>query len=46
MESTLLYAVAVFMGFFAIMNLIANVPMFLSLTSDDDEQTTAIFLQN
>ena len=41
MESTLLYAVTVFMGFFAIMNPIANVPIFLGLTSDDDEQTTA-----
>ncbi len=29
------------MGFFAIMNPIANVPIFLGLTSDDDEQTTA-----
>jgi multiple antibiotic resistance protein len=28
------------MGFFAIMNPIANVPIFLGLTSDDDEQTT------
>ncbi len=41
MESTLLHAVTVFLGFFAIMNPIANVPIFLSLTSDDDEQTTA-----
>ena len=41
MESTLLHAVTVFMGFFAIMNPIANVPVFLGLTSDDDEQTTA-----
>ena len=41
MESTLLHAVTVFMGFFAIMNPIANVPIFLGLTSDDDEQTTA-----
>ncbi len=40
MESTLLHAVTVFMGFFAIMNPIANVPIFLGLTSDDDEQTT------
>lgn len=29
------------MGFFAIMNPIANVPVFLGLTSDEDEQTTA-----
>lgn len=41
MESTLLHAVTVFMGFFAIMNPIANVPIFLGLTSEDDEQTTA-----
>jgi len=41
MESLLLHAVTVFMGFFAIMNPIANVPIFLSLTSDDDEQTAA-----
>ena len=41
MESTLLHAVTVFMGFFAIMNPIANVPIFLGLTSDDDEQATA-----
>jgi len=41
MESILLHAATVFMGFFAIMNPIANVPIFLSLTSDDDEQTTA-----
>ncbi len=30
------------MGFFAIMNPIANVPVFLSLTRDDDGQTTAL----
>jgi multiple antibiotic resistance protein len=41
MESPLLYAVTVFMGFFAIMNPIANVPIFLGLTSGDDEQTTS-----
>jgi len=29
------------MGFFAIMNPIANVPIFLGLTGDDDAQTTA-----
>jgi multiple antibiotic resistance protein len=40
MESTLLYAITVFMGFFAIMNPIANVPIFLGLTSDNDEKTT------
>ena len=41
MENILLHAATVFMGFFAIMNPIANVPIFLSLTSEDDEQTTA-----
>lgn len=41
MKSTLLHAATVFMGFFAIMNPIANVPIFLGLTSDDDEQTVA-----
>jgi multiple antibiotic resistance protein len=41
MENILLHAATVFMGFFAIMNPIANVPVFLGLTSDDDEQTTA-----
>ena len=40
MKSMLIHAVTVFMGFFAIMNPIANVPIFLSLTSDDDEETT------
>lgn len=42
MNSTLLHAATVFMGFFAIMNPIANVPVFLSLTRDDDGQTTAL----
>ena len=41
MESLLLHAVTVFMGFFAIMNPIANTPIFLGLTSGDDEQTVA-----
>ncbi len=40
MESILLHTVTVFMGFFAIMNPIANVPIFIGLTGDDDEQTT------
>ena len=40
MENILLHALTVFMGFFAIMNPIANVPIFISLTSGDDEQTT------
>ncbi len=41
MENMLIHAVTVFMGFFAIMNPIANVPIFLGLTSADDKQTTA-----
>jgi len=40
MESALLHALTVFMGFFAIMNPIANVPVFIGLTSGDDAQTT------
>ncbi len=41
MESTLLYALTIFMGFFAIMNPIANVPIFLSITSDVDDDTVS-----
>ncbi len=41
MENAPLHAITVFMGFFAIMNPIANVPIFLGLTSGDDEKTTA-----
>ncbi len=40
MGSILLHTLTVFMGFFAIMNPIANVPIFLGLTSGDDKQTT------
>jgi multiple antibiotic resistance protein len=40
MKSMLLHPATVFMGFFAIMNPIANVPIFLGLTADDDPQTT------
>ena len=40
MENILVHSATVFMGFFAIMNPISNVPIFLSLTSDDDQQTT------
>ena len=42
MEKMLIHAVTVFMGFFAIMNPIANVPIFLGLTSGDDKKTTVI----
>jgi len=40
MDAIMLHAVTVFMGFFAIMNPIANTPIFLGLTIDDDQQTT------
>jgi len=47
MDGVLLNAAGVFAGFFAIMNPIANVPIFLGLTSEDDEQTTrAVALQS
>lgn len=42
MENLWVHALTVFMGFFAIMNPIANVPIFLSLTEGDDEKTTAM----
>ncbi|BAJ01106.1 MarC family protein [Shewanella violacea] len=40
MDGVWLHMGTVFMGFFAIMNPIANVPIFLSLTSEEDEKTT------
>lgn len=40
MEHLILTAAAMFMGFFAIMNPVANVPIFVSLTAEDDEPTT------
>ncbi len=39
MEEILLHALTVFMGFFAIMNPIANIPIFMSLTHEEDKQT-------
>ncbi len=39
MKELILHTVTVFMGFFAIMNPIANIPIFLSLTADEDRQT-------
>jgi len=36
MQGYLIHAVTVFMGFFAIMNPIANTPIFLGMTADDD----------
>lgn len=40
MENILIQFTTVFMGFFAIMNPIANVPIFLGLTAEDDNETT------
>ncbi len=40
MENFLTHPAIVFMGLFAIMNPIANVPIFLSLTAADDRETT------
>ncbi|AAM71723.1 MAG TPA: MarC family protein [Chlorobaculum sp.] len=42
MANLWIHALTVFMGFFAIMNPIANVPIFLSLTEGDDKKTTAM----
>lgn len=42
MEGIWMHVGAVFMGFFAIMNPIANVPIFLGLTAEDDEKTTRL----
>jgi multiple antibiotic resistance protein len=39
LESFIGHALSVFMGFFAIMNPVANTPVFLGLTSDDDAGT-------
>ena len=39
MKSQILQAGTVFMGFFAIMNPIANVPIFLGLTEGEEQQT-------
>lgn len=40
MDGLLLTFATMFMGFFAIMNPVANVPIFLSLTAGEDAQTT------
>ncbi|MCL1146011.1 MarC family protein [Shewanella sp. 10N.261.52.F9] len=42
MDGIWMHVGAVFMGFFAIMNPIANVPIFLGLTSEYDEKTTRL----
>ncbi|KOO06320.1 MarC family protein [Vibrio hepatarius] len=39
MKELIIHTVTVFMGFFAIMNPIANTPIFLSLTADEDRET-------
>ncbi|MGR5068296.1 MULTISPECIES: MarC family protein [Vibrio] len=39
MKDLILHTVTVFMGFFAIMNPLANIPIFLSLTADEDKET-------
>ncbi len=39
MDAFMHHALSVFMGFFAIMNPIANTPVFLGLTADDDTAT-------
>lgn len=41
MVDILVHALTVFMGFFAIMNPIATIPIFLGLTKGDNKQTTA-----
>ncbi len=41
MQNMLIHALTVFLGFFAIMNPIANVPVFIGLTGDADEKTTS-----
>jgi len=39
LSDLVIHAVTVFMGFFAIMNPIANTPIFIGLTIDDDDET-------
>ena len=46
MESYLAHAATVFMGFAAIMNPIANTPIFIGLTSDDDAATKRTVARN
>ena len=42
MKNEIARAATIFMGFFAIMSPIANVPVFLGLTMDEDDKTTAM----
>ncbi|MCG8587387.1 MAG: MarC family protein [Pirellulales bacterium] len=46
MHEYLLHAGTVFMGFFAIMNPVANTPVFLGLTAEDDEATRRLVARN
>ncbi len=46
MPELVLYTGTVFMGFFAIMNPLANTPVFLGLTSQDDLQTRKAVARN
>jgi multiple antibiotic resistance protein len=46
MNELVLYTGTVFMGFFAIMNPLANTPVFLGLTSQDDPQTRRAVARN
>ncbi len=42
MHDLLAHGLTVFLGFFAIMNPVANTPVFISLTADDDRETTRL----
>jgi len=46
MQDSIWHAATVFMGFFAIMNPIANTPVFIGLTADDDDATKRIVARN
>ena len=46
MHELVAYAGTVVMGFFAIMNPLANAPVFLGLTSDDDDTTRKAVARN
>ncbi len=46
MQDYIWHAAAVFMGFFAIMNPIANTPVFIGLTAGDDDETKRTVARN
>ncbi len=46
MHDQIIFAVSVFMGFFAIMNPVANTSIFLSLTAKDDNKTIRTIARN